>query len=186
MRITGGKYRSRMLKTLGGDHTRPTLDKVKEAVFSRTGPYFDGGIGLDLFSGSGAIGLELLSRGMDKVWMNDNDHQAVQIIKENVNALGEKNAKVIKASYQKTLENAASQKVQFRFIYLDPPYHTQKIEEILDYIDKHELLDPHNGDIVVECLKEITFPDRYDSFVKVKEALYGITKITYYKAEKGE
>ena len=62
MRITAGKHRSRVLKSLEGDNTRPTTDKVKEAVFSKLGPYFEGGSILDLFGGSGAISLEAISR----------------------------------------------------------------------------------------------------------------------------
>ena len=87
MRIIAGEFASRKLLTREGMETRPTLDKVKEAVFSSLGTYFDGGTVLDLYAGSGAIGLEALSRGMRKAIFVDSSRDAIRVIKENVNAL---------------------------------------------------------------------------------------------------
>ena len=87
MRIIAGKYSSRRLETLPGQHTRPTLDKVKEAVFSSLGGFFDGGTVLDLYGGSGAIAFEALSRGMDKAYIVDKSRAAIQVIRKNAELL---------------------------------------------------------------------------------------------------
>lgn len=181
MRIVAGTYRSRVLKSLSKDTTRPTLDKVKEAVYSRIGPYFDGGLMLDLFGGSGNMGLEAISRGMDHVIFCDSQAAAQQIIKENIRALQvEKQCTCLKMDYQRALEECVQQNKIFDLIYLDPPYKKQQIAKILMFIDHHQLL-KENGDIVCESLKEDIFEERYGNLHKVKEATYGITKITYYQ-----
>ena len=87
MRIVAGEYSSRKLETLKGDATRPTLDKVREAVFSSLGVFFAGGAVLDLYAGSGAIGLEALSRGMDQAVFVDSSREAVRVIRNNIASL---------------------------------------------------------------------------------------------------
>ena len=85
MRVISGSQKGRILKAVPGKTTRPTTDKVKEAIFNMIGPYFNGGYGLDLFAGSGGLGIEGLSRGLDKVIFIDFDYKAIRTIKENVN-----------------------------------------------------------------------------------------------------
>ena len=84
MRVVSGICKGRALKAVPGNTTRPTTDKVKEALFNMIGPYFEGGIGLDLFAGSGGLGIEALSRGLDKVIFIDRDGKAIQTIHENI------------------------------------------------------------------------------------------------------
>src|SRR5699024_8993031 len=84
MRVIAGSCKGRYLKPVRGTFTRPTTDKVKEALFNRIGPFFDGGWGLDLYSGSGALGIEALSRGLDRMIFVDRNPQATKTIKENV------------------------------------------------------------------------------------------------------
>ena len=82
IKIIAGKYGSRNIKTLKGDNTRPTSNKVRGAIFSRVGPYYDGGDSLDLFAGSGAFSFEALSRGIKNVYLVDNNRDSINIIKE--------------------------------------------------------------------------------------------------------
>ncbi len=84
MRIIAGKHRSRILKTLEGNNTRPMMDRMKESVFNTIGPYFDGGISLDLFGGSGALSLEGLSRGIEKAYITEISRDALKVIKDYV------------------------------------------------------------------------------------------------------
>ena len=178
MRIIAGKYRSRILKTLKSDQTRPTLDKVKEAVFSKLGSYFDGGTCLDLFSGSGAIGLECISRGMDEAYMIDNNYEAVNIIKENVNALQASNCIVWRMNYMQALKKLKDK--SFDLIYLDPPYRLSIYNEVIAYIYDNNLLDKKHGYIVCESLKEEVIEDYHE--LKVEKSVdYGIMKITYLR-----
>ena len=87
MRIIAGSHRSRVIETVAGTQTRPTSDKAKGAVFSKLGAFFDGGTMLDLFAGSGNMGLEAISRGMEHVIFNDNSREAVSMIKKNLKTL---------------------------------------------------------------------------------------------------
>lgn len=179
MRIVAGKHRSRILKTLEGQTTRPTLDKVKESIFSSIGPYFEGGEALDLFAGSGAIGLECLSRGIDHCIFVDSSFDAIKIIKENINILKENDhATVYRMDYSKALDQCIRDKKQFDLIYIDPPYGKISYEEILTKIDNNSLC---NYLIICEGLKEDSFKDDYKSFKIKKESIYGITKIVIYK-----
>ncbi len=181
MRIVAGTFRSRTIKAVPGEATRPTTDKIKEAVFSRIGPYFDGGIMLDLFGGSGNMGLEAISRGMDEVWFADCSSQAIQVMKANAKALQcEKQCHIIKADYRVILKRMAQEQQCFSLIYLDPPYRKQRIDEILSFVNGHSLL-AEGGILIAESLKEDAFGESYGDIKKIKEATYGITKITYYQ-----
>lgn len=186
MRIIAGEYRSRILKTCPGDKTRPTLDKIKEAIFSSVGTYFDGGKALDLFAGSGAIGLECLSRGMDECVFVDIQQVAMNVIKENIKSLKvEDKTEVWRLDYQRALHQCVQQNYKFDFIYLDPPYMKQQINSILRFIDENSLLN-QGGIIICETLKEDEFDDLYKTFIKKKDTIYGITRITYYRNEEIE
>ncbi len=77
MRVVSGSCKGKALQAVPGNSTRPTTDKVKEAMFNMIGPYFEGGIGLDLFAGSGGLGIEALSRGLDKMIFVDRDGKAI-------------------------------------------------------------------------------------------------------------
>ncbi len=88
MRVVSGICKGKALKAVPGNTTRPTTDKVKEAMFNMIGPYFDGGIGLDLFAGSGGLGIEALSRGLDKMIFVDRDGKAIHTIRENIHSCG--------------------------------------------------------------------------------------------------
>lgn len=185
MRIVAGKFGSRVIDAVDGNSTRPTLDKVKGAIFSRIGPYFDGGYMLDLFAGSGNISFEAISRGMAKSYMCDSNYKAITTIKKNAKTLGLKDECVIlKMDFKQALKHVASLDLKFDLIYLDPPYLKQEIDYILAFISDNNLLN-EDGVVVCESLKEDNFLDNYADLIKVKEAIYGITKITYYERNEG-
>lgn len=182
MRIIAGEFRSRPLKTLKGDATRPTLDKVKEALFSAIGGSFEGGNVLDLYAGSGAIGLEALSRGMSHAYFSDSNRAAVSIIKENINLLKvEDRCSVYPIREEMMLKKMKEEDVEFSFIYLDPPYKKQKNLALLEYIDENDMV-CQNGWVVIESLQEETYKiTTLQHLQYVKEAIYGIMKLTYYR-----
>lgn len=123
MRIIAGSRRSRQIKSLEGQHTRPTLDKVKEALFTRLGESVVGVRGLDLFAGSGNIGLEALSRGAQSLVFVDGSQAAVSLIKENIRALDfMEQSQVYRMDAFHALRYLKSRGETFGFIYLDPPY----------------------------------------------------------------
>lgn len=180
MRIVAGAYRSRVIKAVEGDSTRPTTDKIKEAIFSRIGPYFDGGIMLDLFGGSGNMGLEAISRGMKEVYFCDMNYKAIATIKANATSLDILDkCHIQKCDFKTKLKQCYDEGLKFDFIYLDPPYRKQQIDWILSYINTYDLLNKQ-GDIVCESLKDDMFQETYGDIQKVKDVTYGITRITYY------
>ena len=133
MRIISGKARGTKLYTLEGESTRPTLDRVKESIFNIIQGKIEGAKILDLFSGSGAIGLEFLSRGAESAILCDKSKEAVNIIKKNIEKTHmEKKAQVINTDFENCLEKLRNE--QFDIIYLDPPYATDYILKSLEKI----------------------------------------------------
>ena len=132
MRIIAGKFKSRLLKTLANQTTRPTLDQVKESFFSRIGPFFDGGRFLDIFGGSGAMAFEFISRGGEKAVILEKNFQAYQIICENKKLLQlDSRVDIIKGDYKQKLSALTS---TFDFVYIDPPYELDVYEDVLHRI----------------------------------------------------
>lgn len=151
MRIISGLARGTKLYTLDGENTRPTLDRIKEPLFSIIQNYINGSVVLDLFSGSGALGLEALSRGAKKAVLCDKSYEAIEIIKKNINKTHmEEKAKVVNADYKKCL---LSLNEKFDIIFLDPPYKLNIAVNALEIILENNLLSP-NGIIIIETDEE--------------------------------
>ncbi|CUM71887.1 MULTISPECIES: 16S rRNA (guanine(966)-N(2))-methyltransferase RsmD [Turicibacter] len=180
MRVVAGTLKGRSIKAVKGTNTRPTTDKVKESIFNIIGPYFDGGIALDLFGGSGNLGIESLSRGIDKVIFVDRETIAINTIKENVKDLRiEDCVEIYRNDYFRALKALVKRDIQFDLILLDPPYKGQKINEIIEFVNEHNLL-ASGGIIMAECLKEDELHEMIGDIKQVKREIYGITSITIY------
>ena len=135
MRIISGKARGTKLYTLEGENTRPTLDRVKESIFNIIQNEIEGAKILDLFAGSGAIGLEFLSRGAEKAVLCDKSKEAINIIRKNVEKTHmESHVRVYNEDFENCLEKIKNE--QFDIIYLDPPYDTEYIKKSLEKIIK--------------------------------------------------
>ena len=183
MRIVAGTYSSRRIEAPRGNNTRPTLDKVREAVFSSLGGFFAGGSFLDLYAGSGANGLEALSRGMDEAVFVDSSRDAVQVIKKNIQSLGcKEQCRVLPMKDMKALLLLKEEGRQFDIVYLDPPYARETNKAVLAYLSEHHMV-KKNGYVVIESAKEDTFDADHGYIKYVKDKVYGITRITYCRAE---
>lgn len=178
MRIIAGKYKRTPLKTIEANTTRPTKDMVKEALFSSIQIYHDTKF-LDLFAGSGGIGIEAISRGAYKVFFNDYNIDACKIIKENLNKIKE-DATIYNLEYQDCLFKLID--YRFDYIFLDPPYDFNDYDNLFDLINKYNNLNDE-GIIIVETKKDFDLKDKYFYFIKYKERKYGITKLHYFKKE---
>ena len=179
MRVIAGKYKKTPIKTLEGeDITRPTRDMVKEALFSSIQIDSETRF-LDLFSGSGSIGLEALSRDAKEVVFNDINKDAVRIINTNLTKVNE-NRMVLNLDYQKCLERLQGEK--FDYIYCDPPYKFNAYEDLFFYVNKYDVLDK-KGIMILEVDKKTDLNDSYLDINKYKEKKYGITKLLYYRKE---
>lgn len=150
MRIISGKYRGTKLFTLEGLNTRPTLDRVKESLFNILNFDLQNAVVLDLFSGSGALGLEALSRGAKEAFLCDNSRAAVNIIRKNVQKLKlEAFTNIINKDFEKALQDLHIKNKKFDIIFLDPPYESNFAEIAVKKIIEFELL-TENGIIVLE------------------------------------
>ncbi|MEH7383911.1 16S rRNA (guanine(966)-N(2))-methyltransferase RsmD [Bacillus sp. JJ1521] len=183
MRVVSGSKKGLHLKAVPGVSTRPTTDKVKESIFNMIGPYFDGGNGLDLFGGSGGLGIEALSRGIDKVIFVDRDQKAIQTIKGNLETCQfVEHAEVYRNEAFRALKAIVKRDIQFDLILLDPPYKQQKLIELFEEISKHQLL-TKNGYIVAEHGSEVVLEKSIGNLRLVRHEIYGIIGISIFRHE---
>lgn len=150
MRVISGKSRGKKLVSLEGDNTRPTLDRVKEALFNKIQFCVQDAIVLDLFAGSGALGVEALSRGAKEVVFCDKVKDAINIIEKNViNTNNLDKSIIINKDYNAVLEDMSKLHKKFDIIFLDPPYKTNLVNESLQKIIMSNLL-TEDGIIIIE------------------------------------
>lgn len=185
MRVISGSRKGRPLQAVPGKGTRPTVDKVKESIFSMIGPYFEGGIALDLYAGTGGLGIEALSRGMDKAIFVDLDRKAIEVIKQNLEKTHFLDkAEVYKNESGRALKALIKRGVKFDLVFLDPPYAHQKIESEIAIFHDHGLLNEAAW-IVAETDAEFQLADQIGTVQKVKESEYGGTRVTVYQMPRG-
>ncbi|MFZ3579393.1 16S rRNA (guanine(966)-N(2))-methyltransferase RsmD [Virgibacillus sp. DJP39] len=175
MRVIAGTLKGRQLKAVPGNKTRPTTDKVKEAIFQIIGPFFDGGYCLDLFAGSGSLGIEALSRGMQHTVFVDKQSKAIHTIHENIRDLNlESNTEVFRTDATRAIHAASKRGLQFDLILLDPPYSKADYGELLNEIVKLNLI-KQEGYIYCEHDQNEVLPKNPTHYTLVKHAAYGGT-----------
>ncbi|GAX08389.1 rRNA methyltransferase [Secundilactobacillus silagincola] len=186
MRVVAGEYGGRRLRAVPGMKTRPTTDKVKEAVFNILGPYFDGGQSLDLFAGSGGLSIEGVSRGIDHAVLIDRQGAAIKTINQNIEVTKEPDKfTVIKRDAEIALKQLQAQHQSFDLIYFDPPYREQKIVKEIHELIASQLLNP-DCRIMCETNQEADLPAEIGACTRIVEKSYGITKITVYRYQEGD
>ncbi len=155
MRVVAGKYRSRLLKSLRGPALRPTSDRLRETLFDILGPMVEGCLFVDVYAGTGAVGIEAFSRGARQVIFIEHHPAAVKLIRRNLDALGIfSGAEILATDAVGGLElldaRARTSGTHPHVIYLDPPYaEKQEYDRALDFLDRSALLAP-DGYIIVE------------------------------------
>ncbi len=175
MRIVAGKFRHRIIEMTNLENTRETQDKVRQAIYNMIGPYFDGGVCLDLFAGSGAMGIEAISRGMDSLYLNDLNSKALAVCKKNCSSLKMDNVHFYNMDY---IDYLTSIDKMYDLIILDPPYKMDDIEAILSL--SYNRLSP-NGLIVFEMAKESKYPTEFKELSLIKDKEYGIKRVVVYR-----
>lgn len=180
MRVITGTARGRNLQTLEGEDVRPTSDRVKEAVFSIIQFEIEGRRVLDLFAGSGQLGIEALSRGAEKAVFVDANAQAAVVVRQNLLKCGfEKKAVVLNTDSFAYLASGARNDV-FDIVFLDPPYRMGLVEKALPQVAPHMSM---GGVILCETPMEEELPEEAGDFRIAKTYRYGKIKITLYRSK---
>lgn len=178
MRVISGIARGRRLKSLEGNDVRPTTDKVKEAVFSAIQFDIEGRRFLDLFAGSGQMGLEALSRGAASCVFVDKNDAAIKVLRDNVSACGfENDSKIIKSDALSFLNTTNE---VFDIAFLDPPYLEGMLEKALILVSEKM---SSFGTIICEHPAEVKLPEQVAGFLVYRKYRYGKINVTTYKKD---
>lgn len=179
MRVVSGNLRGMKLNTIEGNSTRPTREVVKEALFSILVNDVPDSIFLDLFSGSGAIGIEALSRGAKNGIFVDLNPKCIKVIKENV-AKGriEENARIYNTDYKMALKKLQGEKIDIA--YIDPPYNKNMGIDAIEKISEYDLLSD-NGIIILETDTNEEVPDIIGRYEKYNYKRYGRNILSFYR-----
>jgi 16S rRNA (guanine(966)-N(2))-methyltransferase RsmD len=179
LRVIAGTYKSRKIKDVKSNQTRPTTDKNKETIFNSIGQFFNGGKVLDLYAGSGSLGIEALSRGMETCDFVDKQFAAIKVIRENIKTLNiHQQAHVHKMDAFSFLNKVED---PYDLILIDPPYKLKPYDSLIKLIHDRQLIVQH-GIIVMESDHE-TMINGYKDLVKVKEKKLGQSKISIFRRE---
>jgi 16S rRNA (guanine(966)-N(2))-methyltransferase RsmD len=181
MRVIAGAFKGRPLSSVPGQKTRPTSDQVKEAIFNLVPNHiYQDGVGLDLFAGTGALGIEALSRGCAKMIFVDRHTQAIKVIYKNIHALnlGDR-CLIYKQDVRRAVHLLAKKTDRFHIIFLDPPYAWEHVDQLLHVIAQKELLIP-GGALVLESAKDRQLAQQYHHLILAKHHDYGNTAVRIY------
>ena len=188
MRVVAGERKGMPLKALPGNTTRPTTDKVKEAIFNMIGPFFDGGLAVDLFAGSGGLGLEALSRGADKAIFIEKDRKAYAVLQENIK----------KCRYDELVETycndavravkaLSKRDIEIDLLFLDPPYAKIDYYNLAGKLVEQGKLS-ESATIMCEHSNDVALPENFGPFRLVRQEEYGTIIVSVYRnvEEEGE
>ncbi len=183
MRIISGKFRSRSIKRPPGVLTRPTKDRVREAVFNTVAEYVNSSFFLDLFAGSGAFGFEALSRGAKRVFMVESEPEVVSTIQDNFTSLGRPSGvKIVQEDVFVALKALKAENICFDLIFADPPYKHGLVRKTLNMINHYDILSA-TGICMIEHSAEETVPERTGDIILCKQKSYKNIQISYLRKE---
>lgn len=178
MKVVAGKYKGFNLASPKSKTSRPTDNKVKEAVFDMLYPFKPNFLALDLFAGTGQMGIEFLSRGGAEVYFNEKNYSNFSILKQNIEKIRTENAVLIKNDFVKTLKDLGQNNLKFDYIFLDPPYESDFLDKALFYIKEYDL-SSEDGIIITESSMDLDFSKKYDLHI-LKDKSYGRKYIKIY------
>lgn len=181
MRIIAGEFKSRIIEFPKLKSVKPTQDRVREAIFNVIAPHIQGACVLDLYAGSGAYGIEAISRGAEHVTFVDNNITCLRTIKHNLDALGiSSRAEVIKKDVLKVLDAPSGLK-RVDIIFLDPPYYKELAKKTLIKLDHYDILSQYHNIIIAEHHKKDEMPESLDNITLLKQKRFGDTILSFYR-----
>jgi 16S rRNA (guanine966-N2)-methyltransferase len=182
MRVIAGKYRSRTLRSLKGLELRPTTDRLRETLFNVLGPLIQDSFFVDCFAGTGAVGIEALSRGAREVIFIEKHRPAVAVIRKNLDSLGIRDGVEIRSGDAlDELEKLSKRKLLPDFIYFDPPYKlAAEYENILEFLDSAQLLAPE-GRVIAEHTRRLELPSFLTRLERSRMIVHGDSVLSLYR-----
>ncbi|XXF81017.1 16S rRNA (guanine(966)-N(2))-methyltransferase RsmD [Myxococcaceae bacterium GXIMD 01537] len=183
MRIVAGTARGRALAAPKptSRHIRPTADRVRETLFNILGQWLDGEAVLDLYAGTGALGLEALSRGAGRAVLVDQDREALGLCRQNTDGLGfGDRVEILALPVGRALETLGKRGARFELIFADPPYAARVVEGVLEQVAAAGLLAP-GGTLIVEHDKREPAPESHAGFSRVDERRFGDTVASFFR-----
>lgn len=178
MKVVAGKYKGFNLLSPKSKTSRPTDNKVKEAVFDMLFPFKIDSKALDLFSGTGQMGIEFLSRGAKEVYFNEKNYSNFSILNQNLDKIDRVGVITTKKDFLRCLKDLGEEEIKFDYIFLDPPYETDFIDKSLNFIFEYDLLN-EDGIVITESSMDMDFSDKYDLHI-LKDKSYGRKYIKFY------
>jgi 16S rRNA (guanine966-N2)-methyltransferase len=189
MRVIAGKFRSRPLHSLRGMNLRPTADRLRETLFNVLAAgnltAFDGKVWLDLCAGTGAVGIEALSRGAAQVYFVESSTPAAALIQRNLHSLGlETGFEILREEVARALRKLEARAITADFVFLDPPYHMEKIyQQTLQLLSRSRLLNPDTV-VVAEHEKRFDPGDGAASLHRYRKLEQGDATLSFYRKDR--
>jgi len=182
MRVIAGKYRSRTLRSLKGQALRPTSDRLRETLFNILGPVMPGAAFIDLYAGTGAVGIEALSRGARSAIFIEQHAPAAALIRRNLESLGiAGEAEILAVDVLRGLERLEARHSHAEFIFLDPPYAAAgEYERVLEFLGASSLVSP-GGRVIAEHLKKYALPERIGKLERSRVVQQGDAALSFYR-----
>jgi 16S rRNA (guanine966-N2)-methyltransferase len=182
MRVIAGTFKSRRLRALRGMELRPTSDRLRETLFDILGAAVEGRMFVDLFAGTGAVGIEAISRGARRAVFIERHAPAVQVIRENLKSLGiASEAEVLPVDVLRGLESLASQHTPSDFIFLDPPYaQAEEYRRVLEFIGAAGMLCA-TGTVIAEHGGKLELPLQVQALERTRVKLQGDSALSFYR-----
>lgn len=181
LRIIGGEFRGRKINQPEFDTVRPTKDRIRESVFNVIAASIPGTSVLDAFAGSGAYGLEALSRGAVKAAFLEKDPRCCKVIRENIGSLGiAEKAQIVTADAFEWIELSPKGQNRFDIAFADPPYAKGMAKKFLIKINHYDILN-HFGLLIIEHNCEESLPDAEGAFILLKRKTYADVSVSFYQ-----
>ena len=182
MRIISGAYRGLVLKSLKGGKLRPTSDQLRETLFDVLGPQIEGAAFLDAYAGSGAVGLEALSRGARHIVFIEHHRPAVELIRQNLRALKvESQFQIMGCAVTTGLERLEAEGARFDFVFLDPPYaEIREYHHVLRQLARGHILLPTSA-VIAEHSRHVLLEEAYGSLGRTRLLRHGDAQLAFYR-----
>jgi 16S rRNA (guanine966-N2)-methyltransferase len=180
--VIGGKFRSRRLKGPGLLRVRPTSDRLRETLFNVLGPAVEDSLFVDLYSGTGAIGIEAVSRGAREVVFAEKHPATAHLLRQNLESLGiSDGAEIVAGDAVTALKRLAERHLVADFIFLDPPYErVEEYERVLEFIDASHLLAPTSR-VIVEHSVKVELEERFERIERARLIEQGDAALSFYR-----